>query len=134
MSKLDFSNDNKPLIAFSQAGLTDIVLLLLIFFLLTSSFVTQTGINVTLPQTEAAAPTQGQFVTVAITAGGDFFVEDNEVQAAGLLDAVRQAKGTKTSLVVRGDQNATLGQFAKIANVAKALNLRVLMATEQNSN
>ncbi|MEL7170555.1 MAG: biopolymer transporter ExbD, partial [Bacteroidota bacterium] len=65
---LDFSTGRKPLTVFSLAGLTDIVLLLLIFFLLTSSFVTQQGIRVNLPESAAGVPEEQQFVSVAITA------------------------------------------------------------------
>ena len=41
--------NNKPLINFSVSSLTDIVMLLLIFFLLTSQFVLQTGVKIKLP-------------------------------------------------------------------------------------
>ena len=56
MASFNFSTGRKALTAFSLASLTDIVLLLLIFFLLTSSFVTQNGLRVTLPDVAAAAP------------------------------------------------------------------------------
>ncbi|HRI48364.1 MAG TPA: biopolymer transporter ExbD, partial [Ignavibacteriaceae bacterium] len=46
---MKFETTNKPLAAFSYSSLTDIVMLLLIFFLLTSQFVIQTGVKVKLP-------------------------------------------------------------------------------------
>ena len=70
---LDFSSGRKPLSVFSLAGLTDIVLLLLIFFMLTSSFVTQYGLQVTLPRVNATAPLEQQYVAVTITEDGRFF-------------------------------------------------------------
>lgn len=128
---LNFSTSRKPLTTFSLAGLTDIVLLLLIFFLLTSNFIPQFGIQVNLPQAETAAPTQSQYVTVVITEDGRFYVEQEETSRNGLLEAVREAKGDRTALVLRADQAATVGQFATVASIAKALDLRVLMATER---
>jgi len=130
---LDFSTTRKPETGFSFAGLTDIVLLLLIFFLLTSNFIPQMGIRVNLPRTDAAAPTESQYVTVVITEDGTFYVNQDRVERAQLLSAVRQAKGNRTALVLRADQNATVGQFATVASVARALNLRVLMATERRT-
>jgi biopolymer transport protein ExbD len=127
----NFSTTKKPLSMFSLAGLTDIVLLLLIFFLLTSSFIPQFGIQVNLPQADAAAPTESQYVTVVITAEGNFYVNGRQVPREGLLDAVRDVQGGRTALVLRADQDATVGQFARVASIAKALNLRVLMATER---
>ena len=127
----DFSNQREPLTAFSMAGLTDIVLLLLIFFLLTSSFIPQFGIQVNLPQAETSAPMEQQYVSVAITDDGRFYVNQDLVPREGLLDALRDAQGDRSALVLRADQDATVGQFATVANMAKALNMRVLMATER---
>ncbi len=127
----DFSNTREPLTAFSMAGLTDIVLLLLIFFLLTSSFIPQFGIQVNLPQAETSAPMEQQYVTVAITDDGRFYVNQDLVAREALLEALRDAKGDRTALVLRADERATVGQFATVANLAKALDMRVLMATER---
>jgi biopolymer transport protein ExbD len=127
---LDFSSGRKPLSVFSLAGLTDIVLLLLIFFLLTSSFVTQYGIQVTLPQVEAGAPTEDQSVTVTITADGLFYVGGEPAPEAELLPALQAEAEGKTALILRADEAATVGQFAAVAGAARALDLRILMATE----
>lgn len=129
---LDFSSaTRKPLSTFSLAGLTDIVLLLLIFFLLTSSFIPQFGIQVNLPKADTTAPMDQQYVTVVITEDGRFYVDQEQIPREGLLGAIRTARGTKTALVLRADQEATVGQFAHVASIAKALDLRVLMATER---
>jgi biopolymer transport protein ExbD len=131
MASIDFSTSKKPLTTFSLAGLADIVLLLLIFFLLTSSFIPQFGIQVNLPQANAAAPMESQYINVAITEDGRFFVDQNEVPEDALLDAIRNAVGNRTALVLRADKDATVGEFARVATIAKALNLRLLMATER---
>ena len=130
---LNFSTERKPLMAFSQAGLADIVLLLLIFFLLTSSFIPQFGIQVTLPRTEAAAPTSGQFISVAVTADGTFYVEQERVGREGLLSALQRDLNGRTALVLRADENALVKHLASVADAARVLNLRVLMATDQTS-
>ncbi|MDZ7680899.1 MAG: biopolymer transporter ExbD [Fodinibius sp.] len=75
---MDFRKDDdrmEPLTMFSQSSLTDIVLLLLIFFLLTSSFVTNFGIKVNIPKAETGAQTESQFITVAVTKDGQFYVD-----------------------------------------------------------
>ncbi|HET6567918.1 MAG TPA: biopolymer transporter ExbD [Rhodothermales bacterium] len=128
---LSFRYQRKPLNTFSAAGLTDIVMLLLIFFLLTSNFIPQFGIQVNLPQVSSAAPTDDQYVTVAITADGAYYVGQKEVPRQELLSAISQAKGGKTALVLRADEKATVGQFAQVASIARALELRILMATDR---
>ena len=127
---LDFSSGRRPLSVFSLAGLTDIVLLLLIFFLLTSSFVTQYGIQVTLPQVEAGAPTEDQSVTVTITEDGLYYVGADVTPEADLFPALQSVSEGKNALILRADEAATVGQFATVASAARALDLRILMATE----
>ena len=128
---LQFSNSRKPLSVFSAAGLTDIVLLLLIFFLLTSSFIPQFGIRVNLPNADASAPADPNYVTVVITDDGRFFVEQDEVPREALLDTISRVKEQRTAVLIRGDESATIDQLASVLNVAKALNMRMSMATER---
>lgn len=128
---LDFSSSREPLTTYSLAGLTDIVLLLLIFFLLTSNFIPQMGIQVNLPQANASAPTDTDFLSVAITDEGRFYVGQNEVSRAELLEAIREIREDQSAIVLRADQEATVDQFAAVATAAQALNMRVLMATQQ---
>ncbi len=115
----------------SLAGMTDVVLLLLIFFLLTSSFVPQMGIEVTLPQVDSSAPVEEQSVTVALTKDGTYYVNDTPVSPSRLLDEIRAVRTSQQILVLRADQGATIGQFASVASAARALDMRVLMATER---
>ena len=128
----NFSTARKPLTAYSLAGLADIVLLLLVFFLLTSSFIPQSGIQVNLPKTQTTAPTTGQYITVVITSDGTFYVEQEKVARDQLLDAIRQVIDGKTSLVLRADEDSRVKHLATGASIAKALNLRFHMATDPN--
>ena len=93
----------------------------------------QFGIQVTLPKADAASVTDAQQVTVSITDDGRYFVGDDPVSAANLMKEIRGQKGEKTALVLRADEGATVKQFATVANIAKALDLRVLMATERET-
>lgn len=128
---VDFNTERKPLTAYSLAGLADIVLLLLVFFLLTSSFIPQFGIQVDLPRTETAAPNQGQYITVSITADGTFYVEQERVPRERLLETIRTELNGRTTLVLRADENSTVRNFATVGGIARALNLRFLMATDR---
>lgn len=127
----EFSSSKKPLSVFSAAGMTDIVLLLLIFFLLTSSFIPQFGIKVNLPNADASAPSDPNYITVVITDDGRYFVEENQVTKEGLLDAMVNVKNDRTHVLLRADEAATIKQFAAVGNVAKALGMSVSMGTER---
>ena len=130
MASFNFSTGRKALTAFSLASLTDIVLLLLIFFLLTSSFVTQNGLRVTLPDVAAAAPLEQLYVAIPIDEDGLFFVEDREVARDSLTMAIEAVREGKTSLAVYADKEATIDGLAAVASAASALDMRVSIATE----
>lgn len=130
MASFNFSTGRKALTAFSLASLTDIVLLLLIFFLLTSSFVTQNGLRVTLPDVAAAAPLEQLYVAITIDEDGLFFVEDRQVARDSLTLAIEAVREGKTSLAVYADKEATIDGLAAVASAASALDMRVSIATE----
>lgn len=134
----DFRRGDKrltPLSLFSQSSLTDIVLLLLIFFLLTSSFVTNFGIRVEVPKAESSAATDTQFISVAVTKNGEFYVDGDLTARGSLASAIRNARNNKPqgTVVLRADKDAKVDDAVRVMNISKALNLKIIMATEQGS-
>ncbi len=134
---MNFREDSEikePLYMFSQSSLTDIILLLLIFFLLTSSFVTNFGIRVNIPQAESSVTTDANQISVAITPAGDFFVEGEQVVRTELPGAIRTAHQNKpnATLVIRADRDARVDDAVRVMNIGRALNMNIVMATEQN--
>tara|TARA_R110002096_G_scaffold434442_2_gene655988 strand:- start:14065 stop:14481 length:417 start_codon:yes stop_codon:yes gene_type:complete len=134
----DFRRGDKrlvPLSLFSQSSLTDIVLLLLIFFLLTSSFVTNYGIKVNIPQAETGATTESKFIAVAISKDGEFYVNGELTARGSLAGAIRLArnKATGETIVLRADKDAKVDDAVRVMNIGKALGLKLVMATEQSS-
>lgn len=134
----DFRRGDKrltPLSLFSQSSLTDIVLLLLIFFLLTSSFVTNFGIKVNIPQAESGSTTQNEFISVAITKEGEFYVDGDLTARGSLALQIRAARNNKQSqtIILRADKDAKVDDAVRVMNIGKALNLKLVMATEQSS-
>ncbi len=135
MNFRDDDEKREPLSLFSQSALTDVVMLLLIFFLLTSSFVTNFGIKVEIPDAETGAQTDSQFITVSITEEGNFFVEGNQVTRGQLTTEIREAKGDQLqgTLVLRADENAIIDNAVRVMNIANALDLKIVLATEQST-
>lgn len=135
---MDFRKDDdrlESLTLFSQSSLTDIVLLLLIFFLLTSSFVTNFGIKVNIPKAETGAQTESQFINVAVTKDGEFFVNGEPTGQGMLASRLQEEKSENPegTLVLRADKDAIVDNAVRVMNIAKALQLNIVMATEQPS-
>ena len=134
----NFRRDDKrlaPLSLFSQSSLTDIVLLLLIFFLLTSSFVSNFGIQVNIPKAETSSVTQQDYISVAITKDGQFYVDGNLTAQGELALAIRESRNTNSEgmIVLRADKDAKVDDAVRVLNIGKALQLKLVMATEQSS-
>lgn len=115
-------------------ALVDVVFQLLIFFLLTSSYVSQQGasnprVPVDLPESSLAAEAQDfDDFTIAVDAAGEIFVENDEKVSLSEL-AVRLAKAANknpnTVVLIRGDQNVPYGRIAQVMAVARASQLRI---------
>lgn len=132
MNFRDDSEIRKPLTIFSYSSLTDIVLLLLIFFLLTSTFVTDFGIRVNIPQAETGATPEPQFINVTITEDGRYYVMGELVSEANLTEQIRNQhqQNPGATLVVRADKNAIIDNAVRVMNIGQALDMSMLMATE----
>ena len=124
-----------PLSIFSASSLTDIVLLLLIFFLLTSSFVTNFAIRVDMPRAETGTATEQLFLNVTITDDGSFYVMGEPVSSANLASVIRDEhqRNPNASMVLRADKNAIIDDAVNVMNIGKALNMNIMMATERAS-
>lgn len=127
------SDVKKPMSLFTLSSLTDIVLLLLIFFLLTSSFVTNYGIRVNVPRAESSMQVEQQHINVAITPEGDFFVDGEQIARDQLGGHIRQQvqQNQGASIVIRADKDAIVDDAVHVMNIGQALNVTVLMAAER---
>jgi biopolymer transport protein ExbD len=116
--------------------LVNVALLVLVFFLLSSSFVLQPGINVEMAQLPAAtlsagAPGQGA-IMITVTRDDLIFFNDERTDLvklkAGLEAAVRKFPGLR--FVVKADQRVSYERLVQILDIAKATGIQnVLMAT-----
>lgn len=116
--------------AFSMASMTDLIFLLLIFFMLTSSFVTPSGLPVNLP-TSAASTIEVQKVSVTVTKDLQFFVNDRKV-TKGTLEGELKDKlgGPKGTVVLHIDESVPTREMVYVAGIATKLEAKVSIATK----
>jgi len=122
---MKFEISSKPLAVFSYSSLTDIVLLLVIFFLLTSQFVIQTGVKVKLPGSrinEQAEPTE---LVVTITSENAVYVGSEQIgidQLALKLNENLQINN-QNNLVIRADKTVQIDIVIKVIDAAKSVGI-----------
>ncbi len=117
-----FKTSNEPLAAFSYSSLTDIVMLLLIFFLLTSQFVIQTGVKVKLPGSKMNEKSAPANLIVTITSAGEVYLAQEQVgidQLPAKLSIIK-AKLPEDNLIIRADKTVALDLVIKVIDAAKA--------------
>ena len=126
-------SEQKLLTTFSVSSLTDIVMLLLIFFLLSSSFVMQPGIKVQLPRAETGETQTDKNVTISLTERGQIFVNAKQVTLETLGRELSTALNADPQMVVvvNADRNVTLQNTIQVIDVAKAVGAtRFMIATQ----
>ncbi|MEP0821385.1 MAG: biopolymer transporter ExbD [Ignavibacterium sp.] len=130
---MKFSTQHKPLAMFSSSSLTDIVFLLLIFFLLSSSFVLQTGIKVQLPKSATAEQQPQTPIIVTVTADGRVYLNTEQVgvDALGARLAPLLSRDPEKLVIIKADQTVSLQSAVQVMDIAKGVGAqRLLIATQ----
>ena len=116
--------------AFSMSSMTDVIFLLLIFFMLTASFITPSGLPVNLPSSKSSEIVI-QKVSVTITDDLQYYVDDKKVSIAQLEGVLRNSFSGKEGVVVlHCDKSVPVENVVRVAGIATALEARVSIATK----
>ncbi len=102
--------------------LIDVVFFLLIFYVISTSFVQETAVSIQRPSSSEAAAVSGGFVPVAIVKSGAIQVGPQVVDLAGLGDAVRAALdgGSTDKVVVIPDREVPTGLLLQVMSACTA--------------
>lgn len=115
---------------FNMSSMTDVIFLLLIFFMLTSSFVTPSGLPVNLPTSKSANIVM-QKVSVTITSDILYFVNDKKVKKSRLeMELRNELDGKKGVVVLHCDKRVPVEHLVYVASIATKLEAKVSIATK----
>ena len=122
---------NKINPSFNMSSMTDIVFLLLIFFMLTSTLVTVSAIDVVLPKASGKTENKSS-VAVTITNGSQFYIDKRKVNASQLENELLNQVGAdrKRTVVIRGDQNVPYKNVMKVIDIANKNKLKMILAVK----
>jgi biopolymer transport protein ExbD len=128
---------NKRKTDFSMASMSDIVFLLLIFFMLTSTLVAPNAIKLLLPQSNSRAIEQPPKIIISINQNLDYFLQgvqvDESVLETGLLDKL--AGHESTSIRLEADKTIPVQYVVNVIDIVNTINKnynakhKVIMAT-----
>ncbi len=111
-----------PLTGFNSISLTDIIFLLLIFFLLSSTFVLQPGIKVQLPVTTTSDISSEKSIVISLTREGAIYLNDQLVNQIELGARLRQMVLNVGNPIIafRSDREATIESLITVMDIAKS--------------
>ena len=114
-----------------MSSMTDLVFLLLIFFMLTSTLVTPAALDVVLPKSKAQTVKKA---TVSVTIDEDFqySVGSNVVSVDEIETYLLQevAKNAESVVVLRVDESVPTGKTVQIMDIAYRNQFKIVLATQ----
>lgn len=118
-------------------SLTDIMFLLLIFFMVTTTFQASSGIQVKLPASSAQMPEEKvERLVISIKADGRIFVDESVVEEGGLEGIFKNTaeKNPETLVVIRADKDVSHGRVVQVMDSARRMGLtKIAIATVQKA-
>ena len=103
----------------------DVVFILLIFFIVTSVFVTEAGIDVTKPEASTVEPTSGDLILIAVGPGGDIWIDGDQIDPRFIRNRfeLRLADAPNSAVIIQADANANNEQVMLILKAAREANI-----------
>ena len=113
--------------------LMDIVFILLIFFVVTSSFTRETGVDVTKPQAQSASQLEKENLLIAITREGTIHMNERQVDLASLQDILKQslAKAPDREAVVIADKGSETGVLVQVIDMCNLAGVKKVSIAAQ---
>lgn len=126
-----FRTRNKVDPNFNMSSMTDIVFLLLIFFMLTSTLVTTNALDLVLPSSKAKS-VKKQTVSVSIDAGLNHYIDRDKVEPAFMESMIQQRLATAEDkvIVLRVEKGVPIEYAVKVMDIAYQNQYKIVLATK----
>lgn len=123
---------HKPNAQFSLSSMTDVVFLLLVFFLLTSSV--SSAIDLTLPSGKGNTTSEAQTIAVSIDGRLRFFIEETQINPVYLELELKKAleKRPGATLLLRAQEDVAIKEAVRVLDIANANGYKIVLAVSPN--
>lgn len=114
------------------APLIDVVFLLLIFFMLTSSYILQPGIKIDLPGAVTSEAVQERNLIITVSAEDLIYLNNRPVTLKQLKSSLEKYVPENRPLLIKADRRASLGKVVQIWDICREVGLtQINIATNQ---
>lgn len=120
---------NKVSAEFSMSSMTDIVFLLLVFFLLTSPAITPEALDLLLPKAQGKT-TNVQNASVSITKEGAYYVNKERVSEYSIESELKKilADQQEPTIILRAEEGVPIENAVMVMDIANTNNYKVVLA------
>ena len=124
---------NKVSPNFNMSSMTDIVFLLLIFFMLTSTLVSPNALKLLLPNSKAKT-LEKQTISVSINNDLDFYINENQVIVSNLENELKQvlSQQQEPAIILHADKTVDIEHVVKVMDIAYRNKYKIVLATKPN--
>ena len=121
---------NKVSANFNMSSMTDIVFLLLIFFMLTSTLVSPNALKLLLPSSKAKT-LEKQTISISITKDIAFYINENEVSENTIEQELKLLLNTEQepAIILHADKTVAIEHVVKIMDIAYRNKYKIVLAT-----
>jgi len=126
---LQFRQKKQRKVLINITSLIDVLFLLLIFFMVSSSFLEQPGIKLELPYAESAAIAEQKDYTLFVDKDGNMFLNDHGVDLESLAKVLEEALPAMEggALVLKADQDVSHGTVVRVMDITKQSGVKKLI-------
>jgi biopolymer transport protein ExbD len=117
---------NKPVVAEDEAQIDltpmlDVVFIMLIFFIVTASFIKESGIEVNRPEASTADPKENVNILVAISATNEIWMDQRRIDARAVRANIERlhAENPKGAVVIQADNESNTETVAAVLDAAR---------------
>jgi biopolymer transport protein ExbD len=116
-------------VAINVTSLIDVIFMLLLFFMITSTFLEQPGIKLELPTAKTSVNAEPQEYVLTVDKKGELFLNRQPVPLAGLEAEIRKVlpKMKEGALVLKADQDISHGLVVRVMDLAKRAGVKKLI-------
>jgi biopolymer transport protein ExbD len=116
----------------NMTPMLDVVFIMLIFFIVSTSFVREAGIEVNRPSAESSESQSKTAVLIAISAESEIWLDRKAVDIRMLRPALERIKSEQPdiSVVIQADEKAMTGQLVKVIDQLRLANVTYTVATQ----
>lgn len=120
--------------AIDLTPMLDVVFIMLIFFIVTATFIKETGIEVTRPEATTAEKKPEAAILIAVNSDDEIWIDKNQVDPRGVKAQIErlQAENPKGTVVIQADRGANMEMVMSVTESARELGITNVAVSTEN--